>query len=256
MEEIVRHRKAKRLTAMHHLWYSLRLRVIFSAPNLAHRMNIVQILFLVILFFSSFAGSAYASGDDCQVIYGGGYSGSQSCAKLTIDKKVQKPGGKDFVDELSGSDPMYSENQEVLFKIVVQNTGSDKLSDVIIIDTLPQYLTYASGTGSFDAKKNTLTIKLSKPLESGKSQEYIVKMKVVAHLPFVDGGFFCVTNAASVTEKEGASANDSTQLCLEKKLKVYPTQTVKQTPETGPEAMALPILFGMGGFGWYLKRKK
>jgi uncharacterized repeat protein (TIGR01451 family) len=218
-------------------------------------MNILISLFFTLILSFALAGQAQAAtGTNCTSSYGGGYKTTESCTTITIDKKVQKPGTKDFVDGLSENDPKYQENQEVLFKIVILNTGANKLTDVVVTDTLPQFVTFVAGPGSYDKGTNKLTFTIPS-LESGQSQTMEVKTKIVDNVSFPEKGFTCVTNYVRATEKNGASADDSTLFCIERPLKVHQPVPVKQTPPTGPLDAALPLLMAMGGAGAFLTRK-
>ncbi|HEX8931846.1 MAG TPA: hypothetical protein VF810_01695, partial [Patescibacteria group bacterium] len=134
-------------------------------------MNNLKIAFFSLLLFVAFATPALASGSDCTGMYGGSYTGSQSCSKISIDKKVQKPGSKDFVDGLSGLDPKYHSGDIVNFQVVVQNVGSDTASNITITDSLPDFVTFVSGPGSYDSNSKKLTFNIAS-LKSGESQTF------------------------------------------------------------------------------------
>lgn len=224
-------------------------------PTIDKIMNIRKIAFFTLFLPFIFVTQAQASGTNCVSMYGGGYAATQSCTNITIDKKVQKPGSKDFVDGLSGNDAKYNPGQEVNFQITVQNVGSDKITNLVVTDTLPQFVTFVAGPGSYDKNANKLTFVVAS-LESGQSQTIYIKTKIVDNVTFPDKGFTCVTNFVRGTEQSGINVDDSTLFCIERPLKIYqPVLGVKQTPSTGPEAAALPVLFGMGGFGWFLRKK-
>jgi uncharacterized repeat protein (TIGR01451 family) len=218
-------------------------------------MNILKISLFTLILSLFVAGTAQASGTSCSSFYGGGYTGSQSCAKITVDKKVLKPGSKDYVDALSGNDAKYGVNQEVKFQITVQNVGQEKLTDITLVDTLPQYLQYASGPQGIIIEGSKLTVKVPS-LEVGQSQIFVITAKVADQVAVSDKGFVCVTNFVRATEKRGIFAEDSAQLCIEQTLKVHPPVLgVKQTPPTGPADAALAILASMAGAGLYLTRQ-
>jgi|GEM_PF-6502029 len=218
-------------------------------------MNKLKLSLFAALFFFLFAGQAQASGSNCAAVYGGGYSGSQSCAKISVDKKVLKPGTKDYVDGLSANDPKYSVNQDVTFQIVVQNVGNENLTDITVVDTLPQNLIYSSGAGSYDKNTNKLSFKITN-LDVNTTQTFYVVARVNENFAFGDKGFVCVTNYVTATGQNGIASDDAAQLCVERQLKVYPPVLgIKQTPPTGPADAALPILLSMAGAGIYLTKK-
>lgn len=219
-------------------------------------MNVlITILFTFILSLFTLVGQAHASSTSCNGFYGGTYTGSMICNQITIDKKVQKPGAKDYVDNLSALDIKYTPGQEVSFQIVVQNTGSEKLTDIVVADTLPQFVTFVAGPGIYDKTVNKLTFTIES-LESGQSQTFHVKGKVAGDINFPEKGFSCLVNHVRASEKGGASAEDTAQFCIERPMKVQPPVLgVKQTPPTGPMDAALPVLISMAGAGMYLTRK-
>lgn len=217
-------------------------------------MNILKIILFAILLLIIVPQQAQAGGN-CTQFYGGGYTGTQTCAKITLDKKVLKPGTKDYVDGLSMVDAKYHSSDKVVFQIVVQNTGSEDLNNVVLTDTLPQYVTFVSGPGSFDAKTNKLTLNIS-TLKIGESQTYYLETKVVDNITFNNNGAVCTTNSVRVDVKDKASAEDNAQFCIERILKVEaPVKGLKETPPTGPADAALAILISMAGAGMYLKSK-
>ena len=216
---------------------------------------LISLLFAGILSLSFVGQTQAASGTSCVAMYGGGYSSTTSCAKITIDKKVLKPGTKEYVDSISGNDPKYQAGQEVTFEIVVKNVGSNKLEKIVVTDTLPQYVTFVSGPGSYDKDTNKLSFVIAS-LDSGASETIYITTKVVDTVVFPEKGFTCVTNYVHASVKDVANADDSAQFCIESSVKVEkPVLGVKKTPSTGPADAALPLLAGIAGAGVYLTRK-
>jgi len=220
-------------------------------------MNVlITLLFATFLSLSAFAGLAQASGANsaCTTVSTGTYTSRESCVKITVDKKVFKPGTSEYVDGLSATDPKYGIDQNVTFQIVVKNVGDEKLTDITVVDVLPQNVTYVSGAGSYDQGRNELSFKIAN-LEVGKAQEFFIVAKTTNSISFGDKGFVCVTNLVRVKANKDISSEDSAQFCVERPLVVHKPVPVKKTPPTGPLDAALPILMGMGGAGMYLIRK-
>jgi len=210
--------------------------------------------------------SAFAD-DGCTPVYGGG----QTCpppGNITIDKTVQNPQSGIFVDNLTTNDPKYSAGQIVNFKIVITNTTGTNIPSVSVKDVFPSYLTFVSGNGSFDSNKNTLTFSLSN-LNGGQTQTFNVQAKVVdgANIPF-NNGVVCVVNQAFGTTSGGQTAQDNSQLCIQKitvtptpvvttkgGLPVAPAPKIIATPATGPEMLPLIGLIPTGIAGFILRRK-
>lgn len=220
-------------------------------------MNVlITLLFTLFLSLSAFAGVAQASGSNsaCTTVSTGTYTSKESCVKITIDKKVLKPGTSDYVDGLSATDPKYGIDQNVTFKVVVQNVGDENLTDITVVDALPQNVTYVSGAGNYDQGRNELSFNIDN-LEVGKSQEFFIVAKTTNSMSFGDKGFVCVTNNVRASANKGVQVDDAAQFCVERPLKVQPPVIVKKTPPTGPMDAALPILMSMGGAGIFLRKK-
>lgn len=221
-------------------------------------------LLAVGLLFANITPSAIASGEsNCQVVYGGGETCNPQI-KFTINKMVQKPGkgGGDFVDNLTLNDPRFSGNQNVNFKIVIENTGNTKITDLSVVDTFPSLVTFVAGSGSFDKNNNTLSFTIGS-LEAGKKVEYIITGKTFEEKNLPNNqAVTCVVNNVKAKDSSGSEATDSSQLCIEKNvLGAVPTPQVfvqippKSIPATGPEMLPLLGLIPAGITGFYLRRK-
>ncbi len=209
-------------------------------------------------FIASSASPAFA---DCQEIYGG----TQTCTTsytFTVEKLVQVPGkgGGNFVNNLSINDAKYAPGQDVNFEILVTNTSSQTISSLTVTDAFPQYVTYVSGPGTYNANANTLTFTLQ-DLGAGETRTYNVTGQIAgsSSLPS-DQGTICLINKATGTDNNGTQNSSSSQFCVEQSVlgtstpQVYST-TVTTTPATGPEMLPLMALIP-GGLGGFVLRKK
>jgi hypothetical protein len=214
---------------------------------------------LVGTLFASNATSAFA---DCQEIYGG----SQNCTTsytFNIQKLVQVPGknGGNYVNNLSINDAKYAPNQNVNFQIRVTNTSSQTIPTLTIKDVFPQYLNFATGSGSFNNNTDTLSFTVSN-LGPNETRTFNVTGKVsdATVLP-QDQGVVCLINQASGTDNNGAVNSSSSQFCVEKAVlgTSFPVYTTKggltATPATGPEMLPLMALIPGGLGGLFLRRK-
>ena len=227
-------------------------------------MNIKNTLSTIALTgaFLATAGSSFAAGSsNCQVIYGGGEVCNNDI-KFSINKLVGVPNKSDFVDNLNINDAKYSADQTVPFKIIITNTGNTKIGHMKVTDTLPSYLTYVSGGGTWDQNARTITFDLN-DLDAGRAQQYVINVKVVAdnQLP-QDQGSVCVVNQANAIEDSGVKASDSSQVCITRQAipqkstpEVFTTVPVKKIPNTGPEMLSLLGLIPAGIAGLMLRKK-
>lgn len=207
--------------------------------------------FALALTAGTYSVANAAGGSNCQIIYGGGEV-CQKQVSFTLDKKVQSPTkGGQFVDNLGMNDARFAPNSTVTFSIIVKNTGSTKIDSINVKDELPNYLTANSGNYDY-----TIT-----NLEPGKEHKVSLTAKTASaeNLPS-DKAITCVVNTVKATENTGNTAQDSTQLCIEKQItnvpsKVFETPNMKTTPSTGPEMLSLLALIPTGAAGLYLRKR-
>jgi uncharacterized repeat protein (TIGR01451 family) len=213
-------------------------------------------LFLSLFLFGALTilpGKAYA---DCQTLYGGG----QTCTSysFSLQKFVQVPGQSNFVNNLSINDPKFNMSQTVNFQLIVANTGSNNISSVTIVDTFPQFVSFVSGSGSFNSNNNTLTFVVNN-LNVGQNQTFNLSGKIASS--GIPAGITCVVNQASGTDNNGDTNTASSQLCIQNVVNVTPTPVVlpvaqvKTTPPTGPEMLPLMLLLPGGLAGLFLRKK-
>lgn len=222
---------------------------LFSAP--------LALLFFLLSITTVFA----AGGSNCQIIYGGG----EVCPpgkNFTINKMVLSPlKGGGYVENLGTNDAKFAPNQNVTFQITVKNTGSSKINDMQVVDTFPQYLTFMSGEGRWDASNGKLTFTLD--LDPGKSRTFSFVAKIANVGVFKSNeGIVCLINEARATDSTGLNGMDSTQFCVQKNMtselpqpQVMKGGPITQTPPTGPGMLGLLALIPSGIGGFLLRRK-
>jgi len=151
----------------------------------------------------------------CEQQYGGG----ETCyeGELRLDKVVKNPSTGTYVDNLFSSDPNFSADQEVWFKLNIKNTGSDDLDNVEVKDKFPSYVLFVSGPGNWNDSDKTLAWTIDH-LSPGESKDYEIKGQIVSEgsLP-TDSGTYCVTNYGEA-KKDNKSTSDTSQLCITKKV--------------------------------------
>ncbi|HSX40136.1 MAG TPA: hypothetical protein VLF68_00840 [Candidatus Saccharimonadales bacterium] len=227
--------------------------------------KLLTLFLLAAVLLLGSAATAYATSTTCQPIYGGG----QNCVStgLTLTKMVQNPQTGAFVNNLSANDPRFSPGQTVNFQLSVTNNGSTQIGTVTVKDTFPQFVTFASGPGTFDSGSNTLTFTMTN-LAAGETRTVNLSGTVAGanSLPS-DQGITCPVNQANATADNGQTAQASSQLCIQKQgvptanvptkggLTVFPAPTVTTTPPTGPEALALLGLIPTAAAGFVLRKK-
>jgi uncharacterized repeat protein (TIGR01451 family) len=220
-------------------------------------------LFVLSLFalFATFTNNALAN-TSCQPIYGGGESCNQT-GNVILDKTVQNPSNGLYVNSLNVNDPKYAPGQTVNFQITIRNTENSTLSNVEVKDILPQFVSFVSGPGSFDANTNTLTFNIGN-FPANEARTYTIQGKVASagSFPFSEGTT-CVVNQSIMNVSNGQSAKDNAQFCIQTKttittkagLPVYPAPVITTTPSTGPEMLPFLALIPTGIAGFILRKK-
>lgn len=224
--------------------------------------KLLSVLFSAAIF--SFAAPAVlaAGTSTCQTIYGGGQV-CQNQVQFTINKLVQSPTkGGNFVENLTVNDPRFSPSQNVNFKIVIQNTGTNDITNLSVVDQFPQFVTFVSGVGNAPVGASQINFVVGS-LPKGQKTEFIITAKIAdaGNLPS-NQAINCVTNNVTATATDGTQASDNAQLCIEKSVVVAtPTPEilakpmVKNIPATGPEMDVLLGLISSGALGFYLRKK-
>jgi uncharacterized repeat protein (TIGR01451 family) len=215
-----------------------------------------KLLFSLLLLgaLSVFSSKAYA---DCQALYGGGQTCTSSA--FTIQKFVLEP-GVGFKNNLWISDPKFAPLQTVSFQIFINNTGSENISTLNVVDTLPQYVTFVSGPGTFNSSNQTLSFTINN-LGVGQSQTVYVDAKVVGsgNLPS-NQAIVCMSNNVNANDNNGDTGSASSNFCVQQNVlgasqPVLPVPPVTVTPPTGPEMIPLALLFPGALGGLFLRRK-
>ena len=183
----------------------------------------------------------------------GEYGGTVSCppTDLTINKEVKNPVSGLFVENLASTDATFSPGSQVLFKLTIKNTSGETFNPVTVKDVLPEFLSYVSGPGSYDANSRTLAFTLDN-LIAGESRTVEILAKVADSISS-SNGLFCVTNLAQVSAPARPNGDEDTaQLCIQ-------TQVLGVTtlPAAGFNDLLLLVPFaavGLSGLA-LLKRK-
>lgn len=157
---------------------------------------------------------AYADGCTNQ------YGGSVECpsTNIVINKKVRYPTNTNlFVENLTSNDPAYSPKDEVEYDVAVTNTSNVNFATVTVIDIFPQYVTFLSGPGRYEAAANKLTYEIS-DLKAGTTvhNRMLVKVKDASA---IGADIRCdIVNTVTATGPGGQSDQDTSALCVQTKV--------------------------------------
>ncbi|MBI4129745.1 DUF11 domain-containing protein [Candidatus Roizmanbacteria bacterium] len=171
-----------------------------------------------------------------------------SASVIVVDKFIRDPRQKGdvYVDNLTVSDYRFSPNEDIIFKIVIKNTGTEAVENVSADDVLPQLTDLVTPTGDIrdfrDASRTFGT------LEPGESKEWFLRVRVKA-ADAVPGGTVCgdpnAINRVTVHAKDMPDAQDTSSFCIQKTVLGAVAQ-----PEAGTPLYLLASTFlGMIGVG-------
>lgn len=170
--------------------------------------SIVLSIVSLIAGLSVFAHPVYA--DTCTTQYGGGTTCQPS--DLIITKQVQNPVTGDFVANLSADRP-FSPGAQVLFTLIIKNTSGQTFDPVTVKDVLPQYLSFVSGPGTYDAASRTLTF-TERNLIAGETRTEQVMAKIADTVP--GNTFVCENNYAEArADIVGRFDSATSQFCIQ-----------------------------------------
>lgn len=205
----------------------------------------------------------------------------------SIDKSVSKDGVK-FGESIN-----LAPNEEAIYQLVIRNTGDVALTNATIKDTLPTGLTLVPGSVKLRANESTTWDQLSDGIFGngynlgtvGTGNTIYIQYKVTAGANFDCNGTE-LTNKASLTydtdKASGETKEDSTTITVKKTDCDEPVPPMdncdtnpglpecqncatnpnlegcQELPNTGPLeiVMAIIIIAGIGGGGYYLYRTK
>lgn len=200
---------------------------------------------------------AYANG--CTPLYGGGVT----CPKrgeILIDKQVKRPDRDIFVDNLTEFDTKYSPQQQIIFRILVKNTGNDTIDEIQVKDIMPDFVEFVSGPGNFnrnETKNGTLTFYLNN-LAPSETREYWVYGKVFESGSLPENLICKLQNRAQARASDNRFSEDIAYFCVEKAAVGNGGEALpKEMPKTGREGLifALLVLINIFGIGLFLRKK-
>ncbi len=167
--------------------------------------------------------------------------------RIVVNKKVrQAQNAYTFVENITSSDAAYSVNSEVEYDIAVTNTSNVNFATVTVIDVFPEYVTFVSGPGRYEADANKLTYEIS-DLKAGATVHNRVLVKIKDASAFKNDLTCDIVNTVTATGPGGQSDQDTASMCVQTKV-----MGVTTLPVAGFEdyAYMLPFLaLAVIGFG-------
>lgn len=193
--------------------------------------------------------------------YGGYGGGSPPQCSLAVDKLVADPAITktiEYIDNISATGTKFKPDQAILMKMKVKNTSNRIVSQVVITDHMPAYLSYVAGPAIFNKGGSTFTIQVG-DLNPQEEKSYIITFKAASEKDLPNQMITCVTNKIIVQADNCGGNEDTAQVCIERS-SIAMTKggvPITQTPTTGPEFSYLFVTIQaiVGGIGYIFVKK-
>ena len=196
---------------------------------------VLALWFLTLPFVSS-----TVSADEGCGAYG---TNCDESSKLIIDKYIRDPRAKNdaYVDNLSYDDYRFSPGEDIIFKIVVKNTGTNILNNVKIKDIIPTVTNMIILSGEIRSEMREIT-KDWGSVGPNETREWYFRVRV-RPVGEIGNNVVCASpdgiNRAVVSADGVGDEEDTSSFCVEKNI-----QGASSQPDTGAP---LVILFSILG---------
>jgi uncharacterized repeat protein (TIGR01451 family) len=181
----------------------------------------------------------------------GSYGGGGTPTDLVINKEVKNPISNVYVENLGSTDPTFSPDATVSFKLVIKNGSGETMHPVTVTDQLPEYLSFVSANvpSSLSKGGNSVTFILDNMI-AGETRTIEMNARVASKSAFPAGrSLFCVSNYSKVTAPARPNGdNDTAELCI--------TNGPGNLPVAGVnDVFAMIPFLSLGGIGLALLKK-
>lgn len=105
------------------------------------------------------------------------YGQSDNSPVVVVDKKIGFGGDRNYYDNVASGVKVFRENDEITFKIVVENRGNVNLENLVVRDTLPRYLGLLLYPGTLNKDLNLIETRISN-LNPGETKEFLVVARI------------------------------------------------------------------------------
>lgn len=139
---------------------------------------------------------------------------------LVVNKTVRHPTNMTlFVENLTSNDTAYSPLDTVEYDIAVSNTSNVDYSQVTVSDTLPNYLTFSGGPGTYNSTTRVLTFTLQN-VRAGTTihTRFTAKIAATNAFPAANDITCDIQNYVRVTGPDGQTDDDTANLCVQTKV--------------------------------------
>lgn len=179
------------------------------------------------------------------------YGVTQPSRQIIVDKKIKPINSGDWAENLSLSKVAFVAEDKIDFKLIVKNSGEEELTKIKVIDYLPEYANFVSGSEGYQLNDGQVEWEIEK-LQPGEEKEFTLQVAVAKSDQLPEADNFCVTNRARVEVETGENDEDLAQFCIETRI-----LGAKVLPEAGAElVLAAVASLALAGTGLFIKKFK
>jgi uncharacterized repeat protein (TIGR01451 family) len=167
-------------------------------------------------------------------VFGQYYGGGVDTPSIVVDKKIRPIDSRTYFENIGSEQKVFTEGEQIEFKIVVENRGNTVLKDIKVKDILPDYLKTIVFPGKYISVDNSIETTIDS-LEPGRSKEFIIVAKI-SDLPASNyaGAKLQMTNRVKATSGN-VSDTDEAKYFVE----------MKSVPSTGAGGMVVNTLLAV-----------
>lgn len=164
------------------------------------------------------------------------YETTEPSSQIIIDKKVRSVLHDSWSDNLSKDNILFTADDLIEFKITIKNTGDQDLTNVKVVDYIPNYISRIFNPGDYSNDNRSIKWTYEK-LTPGEEKEEIIRVKVDNADKLPNSQQFCLVNKADVFTNEGPSDTDTSEFCIETRILAE-----KELPQAGSNLLLTTIL--------------
>ncbi len=177
---------------------------------------------------------------------------SEGETELSIEKFVRWGEASAWYEHIDKETHLFAAGEEVIYRVVVKNTGDTVAKDIQVVDELPNYLSWASGEGYWDEAHWEVTFDFG-TMAPGEERDrsYTARVADEGKLPSGDRE---QENTAVLYVGEERVAEDDARVWINGP-DVAAASQPEELPKAGADSLALVLIsLGMVLTGWGLRK--
>jgi uncharacterized repeat protein (TIGR01451 family) len=105
------------------------------------------------------------------------YSSDDGRKTISVDKKLRSIHSSEYVDNISSSTKVFTNQDVIEFKIKVTNTGTTNMKNIKVTDQLPPFLKLVFFPGTYNSTDNKVEWTIDE-LNAGNSKEFFIRARI------------------------------------------------------------------------------